>query len=101
MSQSPYVTVREASQIMGVSEGKVMSLVEEKKLVAYRIADQYLRFKRSDIMALRDSGNVVSETVKFPYTPQERMRDLLVYNDFYIVAFLVILVLVGIVFFWP
>ncbi|MBF0505050.1 MAG: helix-turn-helix domain-containing protein [Candidatus Omnitrophica bacterium] len=101
MSQSPYVTVREAAQILGLPEGKVMGLVEEKRLMAYRIADQYLRFKRSDILAMRDSGNVVSETVKFPYSPRERLSDFIVYNDFYILAALVILVLLGIVFFLP
>lgn len=99
MSQSPYVTVREASQLLGIAEGRVMSLVDEKKLVAYRIADQYLRFKRSEILAMRDSGKVTSETIKFPYTSQERLFDLIRYNDFYIISFLVIIVLLCLVFF--
>ena len=93
MTQSPYVTVREASQILGVAEGKVMQLVDEHKLQAYRIADQYLRLKRSDVQRLKDSGDVVSETVKFPYSPQERLRDFLAYHDFYLVSFIVIAVL--------
>jgi excisionase family DNA binding protein len=98
MSQSPYVTVREASQILGVPEGKVMELIEEKKLMAYRIADQYLRLKRSDVMGLRDSGRVVSENIAYPYTFVERLRDLLAYNDFYIISFVVILILLGVIF---
>ncbi|MBF0593916.1 MAG: helix-turn-helix domain-containing protein [Candidatus Omnitrophica bacterium] len=101
MSLSPYVTVREAAQILGLPEGKVMGLVEEKKLMAYRIADQYLRLKRSDILSLRDSGNVVAETVKFPYSAAERLRDFFVYNDFYLLAAGIICVLLGIVFFLP
>jgi excisionase family DNA binding protein len=99
MSQSPYVTVREAAQTLGIPEGKVMELIEQKKLLAYRIADQYLRLKRSDVMALRDSGHVISENIKYPYTFVERLRDLLAYNDFYIVSFVVILILLGIIFF--
>ncbi len=99
MSQSPYVTVREAAQILGIPEGKVMQLVEEKKLLAYRIADQFLRLKRSDVMSLRDSGNVKSETITFPYSLAERMRDFLTYNDFYIISFLVILIMLGVIFF--
>ena len=99
MSQSPYVTVREAAQVLGVPEGKVMELVEQKKLMAYRIADQYLRLKRSDVMGLRDSGHVVSENITHPYTFVERLRDFLAYNDFYIISFVVILVLLGITFF--
>ena len=84
MTTSPYVTVREASQILGVTEGKLMSLIDEKKLQAYKIAGQYLRLKREDITHIKASGVVESETVKFSYTVQERFRDFLVYNDFYV-----------------
>jgi len=96
---SPYVTVREASQILGVSEGKLMALVDEKKLQAYKIAGQYLRLKREDVTQMRSSGLVESETVKFSYTPQERLRDFFIYNDFYITSFAIILVLLYIIFF--
>ena len=99
MMISPYVTVREAAQMLGVSESKLMVLVDEKKLQAYRIAGQYVRFKRADIVLLKNSGRVESETVKFPYTFQERLHDLLAYNDFYITAFIVILALLFIIFF--
>lgn len=95
---STYVTVREASQILGIPEGKIMLMVDERKLTAYRIADQYLRLKRVDVDQIKNSGNVVSENVKFPYTPQERLRDLFSYNDFYIASFVVIAVLLAIVF---
>jgi excisionase family DNA binding protein len=99
MTMSPYVTVREASQMLGVSEGKVMALVDEKKLQAYKIAGQYLRLKREDVAQMRSSGLVESETVKFAYTVQERFRDFLVYNDFYIMSFVIILALLYIIFF--
>jgi excisionase family DNA binding protein len=98
MSQSPYVTVREAAQMLGVTDGKLMTLIDEKKLTAYRIADQYLRLKRTDILSMRDSGTVVSETVKFTYSAQERLRDFFFYNDFYIASAFVIIVLLAIVF---
>ena len=99
MTNSPYVTVREASQMLDVSEGRVMALVDEKKLMAYKIAGQYLRFKREDVARMRSSGDVESETVKFAYTIQERFRDFLVYNDFYITSFIIILALLYIIFF--
>ena len=99
MTLSPYVTVREASQILGVSEGKLMAMVDEKKLQAYKIAGQYLRFKREDVARMKSSGMVESETIKFAYTPQERFRDFLIYNDFYITSFVVILILLYIIFF--
>ncbi|NLE65349.1 MAG: helix-turn-helix domain-containing protein [Elusimicrobia bacterium] len=96
---SPYVTVREAAQILGISEGKVMTLVQDKKLVSYRIADQYLRLKRTEVDAMKSSGDVVSENIRHPYTLQERIRDFFSYNDFYILSFVIILGLLAIVFF--
>ena len=99
MIHSPYVTVREAAQILRVSEGKLMELVNAKQLQAYHIAGQYLRFKRADVTRLKDSGDVVSETVKFPYTPRERLLDFLLYNDVYIASLLIILALLYIIFF--
>ena len=99
MMLSPYVTVREASQMLGVSEGKLMALVDEKKLQAYKIAGQYLRLKREDVARIKASGLVESETIKFSYTFQERFRDFLVYNDFYITSFVIILALLYIIFF--
>ncbi len=98
MTLSPYVTVREASQLLGITEGKIMQLIEEKKLQAYKIADQYLRLKRTDVEHLKKSGTVVSETVKFPYSFQERLRDLFVYNDFYLASFVIILILLAVIF---
>ena len=97
--QSPYVTVREASQILEIPEGKIMQMVHDKKLQAYRIADQYLRLKRTDIMGMRNSGEVVSENVKFPYTFNERLRDFFAYNDFYVIAFVIIIALLSVIFF--
>jgi len=99
MTTSPYVTMREASQMLGITEGKIMQMIDQKKLQAYRIADQYLRLKRTDVEQLKESGDVVSETVKFPYSAQERVRDLFVYNDFYIASFVVILILLAVIFF--
>ena len=99
MTATPYVTVREAAQMLGVSEGKLMAFVENKKLQAYRIAGQYVRFKREDVLAIKDSGDVASETVKYPYTVQERTRDIFAYNDFYIAAVVIILVLLYVIFF--
>lgn len=97
-SHSTYVTVREASQILGISEGKIMSMVDERKLMAYRIADQYLRLKRQDVEQLKNSGNVVSENTKFPYTAQERLKDFFLYNDFYLASLVVISILLAVVF---
>lgn len=98
MQNKQYITLREAAQMLGISEGKITSLIDEKKLIAYRIAGQYLRLKREDVENIKVSGDVTSETIKFPYTSQERLKDFFFYYDFYLVSFFVIVVLLLFVF---
>ena len=94
-----YITVRETSQILGVSEKKVMDLIEARKLQAYRIADQFLRLKRAEVTQIRSSGEIVSEHVQHEYSSAERLRDFLYFNDFYIITAVIILVLLYVIFF--
>lgn len=99
MSNEQFITVRETAQVLGISEKKVMDMIETQKLQAYRIADQFLRLKKSEVLSMRNTGSVVNENVKFQYTPPERLSDFFYFNDFYIVSLIVILALLGVVFF--
>ncbi len=99
MTTTQFISVRETSQIMGISEKKVMDLIEEKKLHAYRIADKFLRLKRSEVMTLRNSGHVVREDHQFAYTSSEKVKDFFYFNDFYLVAGLVVLQLLYVIFY--
>lgn len=94
-----YITVRESAQILGVSEKKIMDLIEGRQLQAYRIADQFLRLKRAEVMQIRVSGDVVSEQAQDVYSAGERLRDFLYFNDFYLIVGIIILALLYIIFF--
>jgi excisionase family DNA binding protein len=96
---SQYISVRETAQILAVSEKKVMDLIESGHLQAYKIADQFLRLKRSEVMNMRSTGQVVSENVTHDYTSWERVRDFFYFNDFYLVAFGLIGILLYLIFF--
>ncbi len=96
---SQYITVRETAQVLGVSEKKVMDLIEGRKLQAYRIADQFLRLKRNEVMQIRSSGEVASENAQHEYTVAERVKDFFYFNDFYLGASVVICILLYIIFF--
>jgi len=96
-TDAQYVSVREAAQLLGVSERKIMDLIEERKLTAYKIANQFLRLRKSDILDLRNTGKVVVETVQHPYSQSERMHDFFSYNDFYIFTGLIIIALLYII----
>ena len=95
---SQYITVRETAQIMAVSEKKVMDLIEGRKLQAYKIADQFLRLKRDEVVNMISTGQVVSENVAYDYTASERVRDFFYFNDFYLGALVIIGVLLYIIF---
>lgn len=98
MSESQYISVREAAQILGVTERRIMDMIESHELQAYKIANQFLRLKQSEVTALRKSGAVPNETTQFSYTAKERLQDFFYYNDFYLVSGLVILILIAVVF---
>jgi excisionase family DNA binding protein len=89
MSTNQFISVRETAQLLSVTEKKVMELVEQRKLQAYRIADKFLRLKKSEVLTLRNTGSVVQEQAALAYTSGERIRDFVYYNDFYIISGLV------------
>ena len=94
---SQYITVRETAQILAVSEQKIMDLIEGGQLQAYKIADQFLRLKRNEVINMR--GQVVSENAIPVYSARERVQDFFYFNDFYLMALVVIGVLLYIIFF--
>jgi excisionase family DNA binding protein len=98
-SNTQFISVRETAQILGISEKKVMDLIELRKLQAYRIAEKFLRFKKADVLALRNTGTVPKEHAVFKYSGMERLIDFLYFNDFYIVSLLMIIGLLYVIFF--
>lgn len=95
-----FISVREAAQYLRISERKIMDLVDGKKLQAYRIAGQFIRFKKSDVLALKNTGSITAETTHYEYTPLERLKDFFYFNDFYIFSLLLILVFIYILIFY-
>lgn len=81
-----FISVREAAQALGTSEKKIMDLVDGGQLQAYRIAGQFLRLKKSEILTVRQTGTIAEETTRYPYTRKERIRDFFYFNDFYIMC---------------
>lgn len=100
MTTGQYISVRETAQLLGITEKKVMDLIEEGKLQAYRIANQFLRLRREEVLSLRNSGEVESESTEIPYTSSERLKDFFYYNDFYLVSLAIILGLLYVIFYF-
>jgi excisionase family DNA binding protein len=96
-TSNQYISVRESAQLLGVSERKIMDLIEGRQLTAYKIANQFLRLKKSDVLALKNAGAVAVETIQHPYTQRERIRDFFVFNDFYLASLGIILILLYVI----
>ena len=94
-----FISIREASQLLKVSERKIMELSEQGKLQSYRIAGQFVRFKRHEILNIKTAGEVTAESTHHEYTSQERVRDFFYFNDFYIIATIITAIFLYIVFY--
>lgn len=99
MTTNQYISVRETAQILGISEKKVMDLIEKRRLQAYRIANQFLRLKKSDVQKLRSEGEIPNEEIQYPYIPAERIKDFFYFNDFYIISVIIIMALLFVIFY--
>lgn len=99
MATSQFISVRETAQILAISEKKVMDLIEEGKLQAYRIANKFLRLKRVEVLDLRNTGDIAKENHQIAYTASELVKDFFHYNNFYLLSSALILVLLYIIFY--
>ena len=99
MLSSQFVSVRETAQILAISEKKVMDLIEERNLQAYKIANKFLRLKKSEVIELRNAGKITQETIQHSYTPDEKIKDFFYYNDFYMISIIIIAGLLYIIFY--
>lgn len=83
------LTEEEAAKRLGVSIEEVRRLVDSGKLPAYKIAGQYLRFKEEEVNLL----------IKKPHrSAAERIKEFIYFYDFYIIAFIIILVILYFIF---
>jgi excisionase family DNA binding protein len=98
-STGQFISVRETAQLLRVSERKIMDLIDERKLTAYRIANQFLRLKKSDVLTLKDTGSIAVETVQHAYSRAEKTRDFFYFNDFYLIATGIVLILLYVIFY--
>jgi excisionase family DNA binding protein len=100
MAEEKFLTVREASLMLGVSEKDIVALAENGTLPAYKIGGVFLRFKKEQVAAylrkMQPAGFQPARPEKggFP----DKLRDFFYFNDFYIVSLLIIAFLLALIF---
>jgi excisionase family DNA binding protein len=89
MAEEKLLTVREVSIILEISEKDVLDLAESGSIPAYKVGGVYLRFKPSQVDEFRKKSKMVGQRTK-EYSSMDRVFDFLYFNDFYLVAAMVI-----------
>ena len=119
------LTIDEVSNILGISEEKLTELVEKGELPAYKIGGCFLRFRKEQIEAIRSElpakltapqpERIVEAAVKpppkmsktYPKRPQgatysqsplDSVKDFFYFNDFYIFATTIVLLILWVIF---
>ncbi|MCG2714022.1 MAG: helix-turn-helix domain-containing protein [Candidatus Omnitrophica bacterium] len=95
MSEEKLLTVRDASLLLEVSEKDVLDLAEKGTLPAYKVGGVYLRFKKEQVDEYRKThqNDHHKSGEREKVGRQDKIRDFLYFNDFYIFATILIILL--------
>ena len=95
MSEEKLLTVRDVSLLLGVCEKEVLDLAENGTIPAYKVGGVYLRFKKEQVDEYRrkHSHPRHKSEEKESAGIQDKIRDFFYFNDFYIFAVSLILLL--------
>jgi excisionase family DNA binding protein len=95
MSEEKLLTVRDVSVILGVFEKDVLDLAEQGIIPAYKIGGLYLRFKKEQVEQYKKAHHRSHSgpQVKEPRAMYDRIHDFFYFNDFYILATMLIILL--------
>ena len=89
------LTVREVSLLLNISEKEVMDLAESGAIPAYKVGGVYLRFKREQVLGYQKLSrpfSVKTHPIQ-KRTLQDKLSDFFYFNDFYILAGVLIVLL--------
>lgn len=92
------LTTREVSQILGLSEQDVIDLAKADLLPSFRVAGEFIRFRKEDILRVKETIKKKYNIPEKKYYRIERIKEFFYFNDFYIISSVVIVVLLWIIF---
>ena len=108
------ITISETSRLLGISEQEVKGLVQKGELPAYRVGGRFLRFRKEQIEAIQNEipakGAAPPETARkrefqrrrpeaaYSESLADRVSDFFYFNDFYIIAAAIALLILWFIF---
>ena len=98
-----FLNLGEAAEILHISEDRLNELVQQGKIPAYKIAGQFLRFDKEQVEkyvgSLSTSPPPTTQAKKEDnYKKEDRLVDFLYFNDFYIISFVLIVLILLLIF---
>lgn len=92
------LTTREVSQILGLSEQDIIDLAKANLLPSFKVAGEFLRFRKEDILRVKETIKKKYNLPEIEYRTFERLREFIYFNDFYIISAAIIIALLWFVF---
>ena len=91
------LTTREVSQELGLLEKEVIQLAQENKIPHFRIAGEFFRFKKEDILRVKPKIKKKHGMGENEIQIKNKAREFIYFNDFYIGSAIIILVLLWLI----
>ncbi len=100
-----YLNIREASELLEISEDELRDMVDQQQIPAHNIAGVFLRLKKKDIENLKNKWRIQRELFPEPEpyfahhnvvktaTVFDKVRDFWYFNDFYVLCSVLIVAL--------
>jgi excisionase family DNA binding protein len=91
------ITTREASQLLGISEQDVLSLITSGQLNCIKVGGEYIRFRKKDIISIKDVVRKKYQAVSGNSRLHENIREFFHFYDFYIISVSIIVALLWVI----
>ena len=91
-------TTREVSHTLGISEKDVIGLANKNIIPHFKVAGEFLRFKKEDILKIKPAIKKKYNIPERNDRSMERVREFIYFNDFYIASVMIIIVLLWVIF---
>ena len=95
MAEEKLLTVREVAHQLNVTEKDVLDLAENGTIPAYNVGGVYIRFKQHQVEEFKKNHRSAQEQ---SYSLRDKLFDFLYFNDFYLISFILIGVLLYVIF---
>ncbi len=98
-SPEKLLTLEEAAQRLGLPADDVEAMNRTGRLTAFRLGGLLLRLRLKDVETLRQARPEVTRRAPTPHpSTWNRLVEFFYFNDFYLVAILIILTLLALIF---